>query len=236
MQLRDLNKPFLTTTLAALVFGALLIEASPAKADDDRYDSRNEREMIRIGFEIAASSGIALNIRHKDPRMVGLGSYLVNVIADCNGCHSPPQTSFAPSGNPYFLPGAHPPFFSGKKQVNPATYLGGNQSFGVFPGGVEIISRNLTPDKSGRPVGGHTLGDFLLIMRTGTDLDHAHPSCSATITTNCIAFPFNGDLLQVMPWPAFQNMTDHDLEAVYVYLGAIRCLEGGPGEPPNRCK
>ena len=31
-------------------------------------------------------------------------------------------------------------------------------------------------------------------------------------------------------------MTDHDLRAIYEYLSAIPCLEGGPGEPANRCK
>jgi hypothetical protein len=67
-------------------------------------------------------------------------------------------------------------------------------------------------------------------------VDHAHPSCSPTITTNCLAFPFNGDVLQVMPWPAFQNMTDRQLNAIYVYLSAAPCVEGGRREPPNRCR
>jgi hypothetical protein len=39
-----------------------------------------------------------------------------------------------------------------------------------------------------------------------------------------------------MPWPIYRNMTDHDLRAIYEYLSAIPCVEGGPGEPPNRCK
>jgi len=56
------------------------------------------------------------------------------------------------------------------------------------------------------------------------------------VTTNCLAFPFNGDLLQVMPWPAFQSMTDRQLTAIYTFLSAIPCLEGGPGESANRCR
>jgi hypothetical protein len=45
--------------------------------------------------------------------------------------------------------------------------------------------------------------------------------------------PFNGDLLQVMRWPFFSNMTDHDLRAMYEYLSAIPCnpgqvIEGAP--------
>jgi hypothetical protein len=38
-------------------------------------------------------------------------------------------------------------------------------------------------------------------MRTGVDMDHVHPNCPATVTSNCFPtlLPFNGDLLQVMP-------------------------------------
>ena len=90
------------------------------------------------------------------------------------------------------------------------------------------MSRNLTPDKTGRLEGGAPFGEFLEIMRHGTDFEHLHPNCSATITTNCLTPPFNGDVLQVMPWPAFQDMTDHDLRAIYEYLSAIPCIEGPP--------
>lgn len=38
--------------------------------------------------------------------------------------------------------------------------------------------------------------------------------------------PFNGDLFQVMCWPFFTNMTDHDLRAIYAYLSAIPCNPG----------
>ena len=130
-----------------------------------------------------------------------------------------------------------PPLFSGTKQYNPKTYLGGGQDFGSFGIGpnAEIISRNLTPDKTGLPEGGHTLTDFIQILRTGVDLDHSHPSCSTTITNNCLTFPFNGNLFQVMQWSSFQDMTDRQLTAIYTYLSAVPCLEGGPGEPPHRC-
>jgi hypothetical protein len=38
-----------------------------------------------------------------------------------------------------------------------------------------------------------------------------------------------------MRWPSFQDMTDLQLTAMYDYLSAVPCLEGGPGEPANRC-
>jgi hypothetical protein len=34
-----------------------------------------------------------------------------------------------------------------------------------------------------------------------------------------------GVLLQVMPWPAFDKKTDHDLAAIYEYLRAIPSIE-----------
>ena len=74
-----------------------------------------------------------------------------------------------------------------------------------------------------------------MIMRTGVDMDKAHPNCTGKPDGNCLPAPFKGDLLQIMPWPIHANMTDRDLQAIYEYLSAIPCLEGGPGELPNRC-
>lgn len=99
---------------------------------------------------------------------------------------------------PSYTPGGNP-FLGEKKQVNVAHYLGGGQAFGPF------ISRNLTPEH-GLPAG-RSYADFKLILRTGIDLDHLHPQISP--------------LLQVMPWPTFQDMSDHDLRAIYEYLKAI---------------
>jgi hypothetical protein len=166
---------------------------------------------------------VPLNLEGKDRDLVGLGSYLVNAVASCNDCHSAgPETQYSPGGVPFFK--GNPPTVT-----NPATYLGGGRNFGsLIPGTPEIVSRNLTPDRTGRPEGGNTFAEFLLIMRTGADLDHLHPNCSAAVTTNCFPVdqPFNGDLLQIMPWPIYQNMTTHDLRAIYEFLGAIPCITG----------
>jgi hypothetical protein len=228
-----LKKPIAAAVFAALVATGLLIGSSP-QAGNDNNGSQDEKRMIQIGHEAAP---VRLNMAGKDPDLVGLGSYLVNVVSDCNGCHTQdPSTQYLPSGNPYLRRPPNGPFL-GTKLVNPDTYLGGGSDFGVFPspnGAVHIISRNLTPDKSGRAEGGHTLAEFVQIMRTGIDLDHAHPNCP-TNAPQCLLPPFNGDLLQVMPWPAFQDMTDRQLAAIYTYLSAVPCLEGGPGEPANRC-
>jgi hypothetical protein len=209
---------------AGIVLATMLSSSRLVRAHDDDDNDRNESK-VRKGFAIAP---VHLNLEGKDRELVGLGSYIVNAQADCNGCHSAgPQTEFALGGNPYF---------GQPEKVNTATYLGGGRNFGKVSGppSPDIISRNLTPDKTGRPEGGHTFAEFLQIIRTGKDFDHLHPNCSATVTTNCFPTvpPVDGDLLQVMPWPIHKNMTDRDLRAIYEYLSAIPCVEG-PADPTD---
>jgi hypothetical protein len=226
----------LTATVVIVVAG-ILISSPPVRAheDNDRERDRDrDRNDSRIeqGYDIAP---VPLNLEGKNRGLVGLGSYLVNAVMPCNECHSAgTATQYAPGGNPYF---------GQPKMVNAATYLGGGRDFGQFPSAASpafphIISRNLTPDKTGRPEGGRTFKEFRQIMRTGADLDHLHPNCSATVTTNCLPPPFNGDLLQIMPWPAYHDMTDHDLRAIYEYLSAIPCIAGPAAPSPlhNDCE
>ena len=210
----------MTVLIAMIVFSSI----PRGQAQDEKRENSSESR-IQLGFLIAP---VPLNLTRKDRSLVGLGSYLVNAVAGCNGCHSAgPATQYVRGGNPYF---------GQTDRTNPATYLGGGRDFGpLVPNSPDIISRNLTPDKTGRAEGGHTFEEFQQIMRTGVDMDHAHRPCSATVTTNCLPRPFDGDLLQIMPWPDFKSMSDRDLRAIYEYLSAIPCLEGGPGEPANRC-
>jgi hypothetical protein len=229
------NKLVVTLTtwgvFAAVVALLCLSGTSGVQAGDDEGDGEQSR--IRRGFEIAP---VPLNLHGKNRELVGLGSYLVNLGGDCNGCHSAgPATEYAKGGNPYFK--GNPPTV-----VNQATYLGGGRDFGpVAPGTPRIISRNLTPDRTGRPEGGRTFAEFRQLMRTGVDLDHLHPNCpdpSILASSSCFpaGLPFNGDLLQIMPWPVYQNMTDHELRAIYEYLSAIPCIAGPPtGVLHNDC-
>ena len=215
------------TALAAVVLMALLISSRSGRAFQN--EGNDDESRIQQGFAIAP---VPLNLTGKDRALVGLGSYIVNAQVDCNGCHTSapiPPLAWVPGGVPYF--GQRP------TKVNPQFYLGGGQHFVLAPGFPDIISRNLTPDKTGLPEGGHTFEEFVQIMRTGVDFDHQHPSCSATITTNCLPPPFDGSLLQIMPWPTFQNMTDHDLRAIYEYLSSIPCIAGPPAPDPlhNDC-
>jgi hypothetical protein len=217
---------------AASVSIGSLSGISSALADDG-----GEEGLIRRGFEIAP---VPLNLEGKDPRLVGLGSFIVNALDHCNDCHSAgPATEYAKGGNPYFK-GNQPTV------VNQATYLGGGRVFPPLVSGAPgatptIVSRNLTPDRTGRPEGGRPFAAFLVIMRTGVDLDHLHPNCSdPTITASSTCFPlnypFDGDLLQIMPWPDLRHLTDHQLRAVYEYHSAVPCIEGPPtGVNHNDC-
>src|SRR5579864_8980195 len=97
--------------LMVAVFAGMLGSSSRAKAGDYK-----EELLIREGFAIAP---VPLNLAGKDPDLVGYGSYLVNAVGDCNGCHTgggPPNFNYAPGGNPYF----HQP-----TKTDPTTYLEG---------------------------------------------------------------------------------------------------------------
>ena len=179
--------------IVAGVFTLLVAFQHKARAggeDDDR--SSTEQSRIQVGFKIAP---VPLDLAHKNPELVGLGSYIANAVGGCNDCHT----------NPFYLPGGNP-FQGEKKIVNSAHYLAGGQAFGPF------ISRNLTP-QNGLPAG-RTYAEFKNIMRTGIDLNHLHPQISP--------------LLQVMPWPTYQEMTEHELRAIYEYLSAIPPATPGP--------
>jgi len=231
-------------TLSVIALAGLLSSSPSVQAQDDGQNHSIEASRIKLGLEITP---VPLNLTGKDPNLVGLGSYWVNAVSDCNFCHTSggaPNFNFAAGGNPYF---------GQRKKTDPTTYLAGGTDFGpaLPPGfydpsygdyvGPDIISRNLTPDKTGLPEGGHTFEQFKKIFRTGVDLDHLHPTCTASSPTptpaNCIPPPVDGSLLQVMPWPNFQDMTDHDIRAIYEYLSAIPCIAGPPASSPlhNDC-
>jgi len=235
---------------AAITFAgvalAMMLRSPGAQAQDGQ--NNDDESLIHIGFKIAP---VPLNLEGKNRDLVGLGSFIVNAQADCNGCHTaggPPNFNYAAGGNPYF---------GQKTVVDPTVYLSGGSNFGPVGtptgplgyAGPNMITRNLTPDNTGRPEGGHTLSEFKQIMRTGIDFDHIHPICTAAqlaqieATTDpnaslpvCIPATMgnsvDGDLLQIMPWPVFHNMTDHQIEAIYEYLSAIPCIDNTTSTPP----
>jgi len=111
----------------------------------------SSESQIQRGFEIAP---VPLDLKGKNPALVGLGSYIVNAQGGCNDCHTYPP--FAPGGDPYL---------GQPKKINAAQYLTGGRQFGPF------TSRNLTPGPTGLPAGDLTFAMFLKIMQTGIDPD-----------------------------------------------------------------
>jgi hypothetical protein len=216
------SRLFQITGICAVVATiTIAVSNTPSHANAESGDSR-----IQIGLNAAP---VPLDTRGKNMALVGLGSYYVNVVGDCDGCHSAgPATEFARGGNPYF---------NQPEQVNPATYLGGGRDFGpMIPGSAHIVSRNLTPDASGLPIGGDSFEEFMHTIRTGIDPDHLHPPCTGAPNANCIPAPFDGNLLQIMPWPNLRKLSDQDLRAIYEYLSTVPCVQGNyPGESAHRC-
>jgi hypothetical protein len=210
-------------TFAAIILAGTLSSSPRMRATDNGDDDSNESRVQR-GLDIAP---VHLNLDGKNRALVGLGSYIVNAHVPCNECHGagPAINQFLTGQNPYFGQPA---------VINPAAYFGGGRDFGaIAPGAAHIISRNLTPDKTGLPVGGHTFADFVQIMRTGVDMDNLHPACpTGMVNGSCVPAPFRADLLQTMPWPGLSHLTDHDLRAIYEYLSAIPCV-AGPAKPSD---
>jgi hypothetical protein len=165
--------------------------------------SQAEFSRIIRGYQIAP---VTLDLPGKNLALVGLGSYIVNAVGGCNDCHTSPP--YAEGGDP---------FLGQAKQVNAARYLAGGTPFGP-PGDPNTpVSRNLTPRANGLPAN-LTWPQFLQTLRTGQDLKNRPPHVPSE----------DHDLLQVMPWPVYQDMTDRDLRAVYEYLRAIPSLPSAP--------
>lgn len=172
--------------IGLIVLGAAAVGVR-AQGPIDPQLFASEIDRIRRGYEITP---VPLDLRAKDPALVGLGSYLVNGAGGCNDCHTSPP--FAAGGDP---------FLGQPKRVNTANYLAGGVEFGPFR------SRNLTPRAETRLPAGLTYQQFRQTMRTGVDQKNRHPEISP--------------LLQVMPWPVYQSLTERDLRAIYEYLRAI---------------
>jgi hypothetical protein len=181
----------LVITAGAIMLSVALSSLPDRRARAQDGGDQGEQSRIQQGFAIAP---LPLDLKGQNPALVGLGSYYVNAVSECVDCH----TNF-----PQYLPGGNP-FLGQPKQFNLTNYLRGGRPFPApDPTGVEnpIRSRNLRP-VNGLPAG-LTLAQFMDVMRSGTDYDHP------------------GRLLQIMPWPTFQNMTDRDLHAIYAYLSTL---------------
>ncbi|MEZ5583265.1 MAG: c-type cytochrome [Candidatus Competibacteraceae bacterium] len=141
-----------------------------------------------------------------DNELTARGAYLV-AIADCNGCHTPfkpgpngfgPDPSRLLSGHPETLQMPPPPSLSD----GPWAWVGaGTNTAFAGPWGISYAA-NLTPDKD-TGIGSWNETMFVSAIKTGKHLGAGRP------------------ILPPMPWPAYSQMTDDDLRAVFAYLQTI---------------
>ncbi len=220
----------------AVLIGGVVLSAHGAPSPDPT------EQRIAAGFR---ASPVPLDLSGKDPRQVGIGSYVVNVTGVCNHCHSAnqfhkaeyPQNQADQSGNPYFLPAPNGPYTGGIVDgrstfvIDPTTFVAGGQNFGL------VYSKNLTPSPNGNvqtptaktpyyAEGGIDWKTYWGVLHNGVDIDQVLTQCnpgSTTVPAGCVAAPTNAYVLQVMPWPAVRLLTDSDLNAVWQYLGSIPC-------------
>src|SRR5262249_29386403 len=73
--------------MTAIVLGIMLILSNVAllEAQNDNQQGEDESSLVQRGFAIAP---VPLNLAGRNRSLVGLGSYLVNAVGDCNGCHT----------------------------------------------------------------------------------------------------------------------------------------------------
>ncbi|MGR3497993.1 MAG: c-type cytochrome [Limimaricola soesokkakensis] len=163
---------------------------------------------------VVALSSTGLLAQEADP--VARGEYLVNT-SGCHDCHTPwgmgpngpePDMSRALSGHPADLQVGPPPDLS-EEWVwagNPT-----NTAY-VGPWGVSFTA-NLTPDPETGVLRDMSEGQFIDTIRNGRHMGQGRP------------------ILPPMPWPAYRNMTDEDLSAIYGYLQQIDPIPNAVPEP-----
>jgi mono/diheme cytochrome c family protein len=144
------------------------------------------------------------------------GEYLVKTMG-CNDCHTPwkmgpkgpePDMTRMLSGHPHDL--VMPP----APTLPPGPWMitvAATQTAWAGPWGVSF-TRNLTPDKE-TGLGDWTEENFIATIRTGKRMGKGR------------------DILPPMPIPAFKNLQDADLKAIFAYLRTIPAIKNAVPEP-----
>jgi mono/diheme cytochrome c family protein len=137
----------------------------------------------------------------QDDDLVARGQYLVN-IAGCDGCHTPFRAEFA---NPELTPQQLQTLSMYERSTkDPELYLAGGRVFDLGPAGI-IVATNITPDPE-TGIGNWTDEQIETAMRTG-------------------ATPDGRQLIPIMPYTAYNQMSDADMEAIIAYLRTIPPIE-----------
>jgi len=144
------------------------------------------------------------------------GKYLVNVMG-CDDCHSP--KIFGPNGpepDPARRLSGHPAEMTlgriDKKVLKDWVLFNAHNTAIVGPWGVSFAA-NLTSDPTG--IGSWSEAQFFKAIREGKykGLDGTRP------------------LLPPMPWPAYAQLTDEDLRAIFTYLKTVKPVSNITPQP-----
>jgi mono/diheme cytochrome c family protein len=137
-----------------------------------------------------------------EQRAIGRGSYLVNSVAHCSGCHTnPPRIGGLPPTDPRFL------------DINTANYLSGGRVFPVAPqlGPTLRQTRTMSANLSGAANG--------YLNKPGTDFSSFLTTLTQGMKMSRAGMP--RALGSPMPFEHFRRMALDDLEAIWTYLKTI---------------
>jgi mono/diheme cytochrome c family protein len=146
---------------------------------------------------------------------VARGEYLVNAMG-CHDCHTPAKMGAnGPEPDMSHSLGGHPASVAVPPPPAPAGPWIGSVT-GTFtawsgPWGVSYTA-NLTPDKA-TGLGEWTEQQFVDTIRTGRRQGRGR------------------EILPPMPWPAFKNLNDADLKAIFAYLRTVKPIVNKVPEP-----
>ncbi len=159
---------------------------------------------LAAALALGLGLGATASAQTADPTTVARGAYLVHGMG-CADCHTPlkmgpkgpePDLSRGLSGHPQGMLLQPPTLPAG----SPWMWGGSASNTGFWgPWGVSYAA-NLTPDATG--LAGWTAEQFTQAMRTGKHAGSGRP------------------LMPPMPWPAFGQLNDADLHAMFSYLMA----------------
>jgi mono/diheme cytochrome c family protein len=149
------------------------------------------------------------------PDLVKRGEYLVSSVG-CHDCHTPhklgpegpePDMTLMLSGHQATMKLPEPPAAKGPWVLS-AT---GTMTAWAGPWGVSY-SANLTPDRE-TGLGEWTEEQFMQTIRNGRRQGRGRP------------------ILPPMPWPAYKNLSDEDLRAIFAYLRSVKPMKNQVPEP-----
>lgn len=146
---------------------------------------------------------------HNETGLIERGNYLVTTMG-CGDCHTPwkmgangpePDNTRLLSGHPEHAP--FPMWSPADFQRNAIALVNPTNTAWAGTWGVSFTA-NLTPDTS-TGIGEWKEVTFISAIRTGKHQGYTNAR----------------DILPPMPWPAYRNLTDEDLSAIWAYLRSI---------------